>query len=122
MKVRNLHIIQKTWVNACRFLLAVAFIFSGFVKAVDPLGFQYKIQDYLEELYYTDNRAYSYTESFLKMFYLFFGQAYSRGYLDVTVSALLRQILRPYADAQGQGNGVDKTSVSRLLLSTYSQT
>ena len=48
MKVRNLHIIQKTWVNACRFLLAVAFIFSGFVKAVDPLGFQYKIQDYLE--------------------------------------------------------------------------
>lgn len=36
---------------------------------------------------------------------------------NVTVSALLRQILRPYADAQGQGNGVDKTSVSRLLLS-----
>lgn len=34
-------------VNACRFLLAAAFIFSGFVKAVDPLGFQYKIQDYL---------------------------------------------------------------------------
>ena len=41
---------------------------------------------------------------------------------NVTVSALLRQILRPYADAQEQGNGVDKTSVSRLLLSTYSQT
>ena len=30
-----------------------------------------------------DNRAYSYTESFLKMFYLIFGQAYSRNYIDV---------------------------------------
>lgn len=42
-----------------------------------------EIQDYLEELYYTDNRAYSYTESFLKMFYLIFGQAYSRNYMSV---------------------------------------
>lgn len=42
-----------------------------------------EIQDYLEELYYTENRAYSYTESFLKMFYLIFGQAYSRNYIDV---------------------------------------
>ncbi|CAK7050233.1 MAG: hypothetical protein ENTB_02411 [Enterocloster aldenensis] len=42
-----------------------------------------EIQDYLEELYYTDNRAYTYTESFLKMFYLIFGQAYSRNYIDV---------------------------------------
>lgn len=37
-----------TLINACRFLLAAAFIFSGFVKAVDPLGSAYKIQDYLE--------------------------------------------------------------------------
>lgn len=44
-----------------------------------------EIQDYLEELYYTDNRAYSYTESFLKMFYLIFGQAYSRNYLQVDI-------------------------------------
>lgn len=42
-----------------------------------------EIQDYLAELYYTDNRAYSYTESFLKMFYLIYGQAYSRNYIDV---------------------------------------
>ena len=35
-------------VTACRFILALVFIFSGFVKAVDPLGTQYKIQDYLD--------------------------------------------------------------------------
>ena len=34
----------------CRFIVAPTFIFSGFVKAVDPLGTQYKIQDYLEAL------------------------------------------------------------------------
>ena len=42
-----------------------------------------QIQDYLDELYYIDDRAYTYTESFLKMFYLIFGQAYSRNYLSV---------------------------------------
>ncbi len=35
-------------VNVCRLILAVVFILSGFVKAVDPLGTQYKLQDYLE--------------------------------------------------------------------------
>lgn len=41
------------------------------------------VQDYLEELYYVDNRAFTYTESFLKMFYLILGQAYSRNYISV---------------------------------------
>lgn len=34
-------------VNIARLILAATFIFSGFVKAVDPLGSQYKIQDYI---------------------------------------------------------------------------
>ena len=38
---------KKLTVNVCRLVLAVTFILSGFVKAVDPLGTQYKIDDYL---------------------------------------------------------------------------
>ena len=41
-----------------------------------------EVNDYLAELYYTENRAYTYTESFLKFFYLIFGQSYSRNYLS----------------------------------------
>lgn len=42
-----------------------------------------EVNDYLAHLYYTEDRAYKYVESFLKMFYLIFGQAYSRNYLEV---------------------------------------
>ncbi len=42
-----------------------------------------EVNDYLAHLYYTEGRAYKYVESFLKMFYLIFGQAYSRNYLEV---------------------------------------
>ena len=44
-------IVRKTVVNLCRLLLAVVFILSGFVKAVDPVGTQYKLEDYLEALH-----------------------------------------------------------------------
>lgn len=41
-KLRTLKIIT----NICRLLLAVTFIFSGFVKANDPYGTVYKLEDY----------------------------------------------------------------------------
>lgn len=42
--------IKNIVVNVCRFLVAATFIFSGYVKAIDPLGTQYKIHDYLVAL------------------------------------------------------------------------
>ena len=36
-----------TVVNVCRFVLAATFIFSGYVKAIDPLGTLYKLKDYV---------------------------------------------------------------------------
>ena len=41
-------------VNASRLLMALTFIFSGYVKAIDPLGTQYKIHDYLIALHLQD--------------------------------------------------------------------
>ena len=45
--------ISKTITNICRLILSLTFIISGFVKAVDPLGTQYKINDYLEAMHLT---------------------------------------------------------------------
>jgi len=43
-------VLRKVLVNICRFVLALTFIVSGFVKAVDPLGTQYKLNDYLDAM------------------------------------------------------------------------
>ena len=46
--------IVKFGVELFRILVGATFLFSGFVKAIDPLGFTYKIEDYLIELGLTD--------------------------------------------------------------------
>lgn len=51
-------------------------------KYVDEISVA-EVNDYLAELYYVNGYSYQYVESFLKMFYLIFGQAYSRNYLEV---------------------------------------
>lgn len=43
----NWNIKIKVWTNVCRFFLAAVFVFSGFVKAIDPHGTMYKLQDYM---------------------------------------------------------------------------
>jgi triosephosphate isomerase len=43
--------VRKVAVNIARVILAVVLIFSGFVKAVDPLGTQYKLTDYLTAMH-----------------------------------------------------------------------
>lgn len=45
---------KKVAVNICRFVVALTFVFSGFVKAIDPMGTQYKIQDYFAALELSD--------------------------------------------------------------------
>ncbi|HMI01612.1 MAG TPA: BT_3928 family protein, partial [Pedobacter sp.] len=39
---------KKTLLNFCRIFVGVLFIFSGLIKANDPLGFGYKLEEYFE--------------------------------------------------------------------------
>jgi len=47
MKTKKTKRYQKIVVEICRTIVGLVFVFSGFVKAVDPWGFAYKIGEYL---------------------------------------------------------------------------
>ena len=39
------------WIGLARWIVGVLFLFSGFVKGIDPVGLEYKLIDYLEALH-----------------------------------------------------------------------
>lgn len=51
MKKRNKVLAFKVIANVCRILLALTFMFSGFVKANDPYGTVYKFNDYFASMF-----------------------------------------------------------------------
>lgn len=46
MNEKHWDLFHKIFANIGRYIVSIVFIFSGFVKIIDPLGFFYKIQDY----------------------------------------------------------------------------
>ena len=46
MENKHIQILKSIWINCCRYILSALFIFSGFVKIIDPLGSFYKLEDY----------------------------------------------------------------------------
>lgn len=92
--------LRKVAVNIGRFIVAAVFIFSGFVKIIDPLGFFYKLQDYTvafsldvipDFVLLISSFALSAFE-FLLGIYLFFGV---RRKLSLFMSLLLMSFMTP---------------------------
>jgi len=58
---------QKLLVIA-RWIVGIVFTFSGFVKGIDPMGFNYKINDYLEAMHLNFLEIFSLPGAFLLPF------------------------------------------------------
>lgn len=102
MESKTMHRANVVWTNFCRFALGIVFIFSGFVKADDPYGMVYKLQDYFVAFGWTD-----FMPSFMPLFlscllavfeftlgvYLFFG---IRKRLTSIAVALVMLVMTPF--------------------------
>lgn len=91
MENNSANIAKNITVNALRFALALVFAFSGFVKAVDPMGTVIKLTDYAEAFGMTVSPALLYVGAWLLILVeyimgvaLFFG-FYRRFYLSLMV-------------------------------------
>ncbi len=102
MESKTLHRANVVWTNFCRFALGMVFIFSGFVKADDPYGTVYKIEDYFSAFGWTDY-IFSFAPSLLSCLMavveftlgvcLFFG---IRMKLTSTATALIMLLMTPF--------------------------
>lgn len=52
MENKHIEVLKSVLVNACRYILSIVFIFSGFVKIIDPYGSFYKLQDYAQAFHF----------------------------------------------------------------------
>jgi uncharacterized membrane protein YphA (DoxX/SURF4 family) len=62
--MKNKDTISKMLVETSRLLLGVVFVFSGFVKAIDPMGFEIKIGEYLAVWGMDDLRSWTIVAAF----------------------------------------------------------
>lgn len=130
MSRRTLHLVLRIVVNLCRFLLAATFLFSGFVKANDPLGMVYKLEDYfsawgitsIPELFVLMLSIALALFEFILGVYLFFGMRrkwVSRITLVfmafMTLMTIYIAIANPVSDCGCFGDAIVLTNVQTLL-------
>lgn len=129
MTQKTKDILLKVTVNVCRLVLALTFLFSGFVKANDPYGMVFKLTDYLTawgvsvpELFILVGAVFLAYVEFVLGVYLFFGisrrpvaRITSAIMLVMTLFTVYIAIFNPVSDCGCFGDAVILTNVETLL-------